>query len=323
MAHTTTPTILDNYLPSGINRIVVFPKSSTATTCFTVDVDDSTIEYYTTYPGSIVDLNVTGIKNLASKVEAAGEELYIVPGLPTAYEKAKAPGLRKRPKRLYRSSWEFPGDRKIPSTAVLGAGGFALSGLCSVGLLGWELAALIPSIVVGLGTGFGLHLEGMHREHKDQNARTHYDNELARADRVLALSGLDSELVRSVARIDDALTTLRTYGLSTGDYHAAVTDELDTFIRSTLTRRHHAAELHKTEKILAGLTDDDITNDHELFRVSNHQNQHLVKRNEAATQANHALQRLSKIAGHATHEARTAGAKIAAANHLSKKPTAD
>src|SRR5699024_12681285 len=100
-------------------------------------------------------------------------------------------------------------------------------------------------------------------------------------------------------------------------------NDTDTTIRGSPPLRHHSAELHQTEKILAGLTDDDITNDHALFRVSNHQNQLLVKRNEAATQANHALQRLSKIAGHATHEARTAGAKIAAANHLSKKPTAD
>lgn len=321
MAYTPPPTVIDNYLPSGINRIVVYPKPSKATTVFALDVDDATIDHYATYPGTVLNLNTTGLKSLANTLQDAGQETGTVPDLPSALAKATTSQPQTPPGRIHRQVWNFEEKNvRLPATAIYGSGAFVLAGFGSVGLFGLELVAAIPAVVIGLGTGFGLHLEGMRREHNDNTERANYDEALTNDTRLLALSKLPRDLVSIVGAIARNLSAIRSYGLSTDEHAATVTQELNTLIRSTHAKHHHNAELDELNTILNGVDADDIRADHDLFRTDNHRKQHLASRNDAATRANRAIQRLRDLAETTGREARTAKAKIAATRHLIEKP---
>lgn len=319
---TPHPTILDPYLPSGIPRLVVFPTPSTAKTVLAIDLDDSTSEYYATYPGSIVDLTFTGIGNLAGNVRNTGQELTTVPGLHKAQKQVASPHRANPSDRFYKQSMDIYGIGDVRSTAVAGATLFIPAAIGSVSLFGWEPWSTIPAVVVSLGSFLGLHLDGMRRDRNDKKSRTEYDAALKAEDKIVSLAALPTDLVPTIHKIHGSLSTLRSYGLSTDDYHAETAQVLETCIRAVLAKRHHNTELSELDKILDGVDQEDIRNDHELFRTNNHRNQHLASRNQAETRANRAFQRLRDLADTTGREARTAKAKVAAAAHLSKKPDA-
>lgn len=314
------PTILDPYLPSGITRLVVFPTPSTAETALAIDVDDATVEHYTTYPGSIIDLTSRSLVDLAEQVESTGQELDTIPGLPQALKRFQRYPAEWRSGRFYQRTMEVSSLGPVPNTAIAGAGAFAAIGIGPTSLIGWEFWAAIPAVVAGMGTYFGLHLNGMHRDSNDQTARTKYDIALRDDEHVMSLSSFPADLIETIHSIHTCLSTLRSIGLSTDEHHSAVTQELETFFRSTHAKLQHDAEVVDIDRRLKGVTQDDIHSDHHLFRAANRRAQHSAKRNAAALDADHALQRLHDLATTAKQEARTAKAKLAAVDYLSKKP---
>lgn len=317
---TPRPTILDPYLPSGITRLIVFPTPSTAKTVIAIDLDDSTSEYYTTYPGSIIDLTSRSLVELTKQVESTGQELGIIPGLAQALKRFQRHPSEWQSGRFYQRTMEISSLGQVPNTAIAGAGAFAAVGIGATSLIGWEFWAAIPAVVAGMGTYFGLHLNGMHRDGHDQTARAKYDIALRDDEHVMPLSIFPGDLIGTIRSIHTCLSTLRSIGLSTDEHHSAVTQELETFFRSTHTKLHHDAEVVDLDRRLKDVTQDDIHSDHHLFLAANRRAQHLAKRNAAALDADYALQRLHDLDTTTMQEARTAKAKLAAVEYLSKKP---
>lgn len=197
-------TILDPYLPSGITRLVVFPTPSTAETALALDVDDATIEHYTTYPGSIIDLSSRSLLELAEQVESTGQELDTIPGLAQALKRFQRYPAEWRSGRFYQRTMEVSSLGPVPNTAIAGAGAFAAVGIGATSLIGWEIWAAIPAVVAGIGTYFGLHLNGMHRA--DDGAGTAVEDAAAR---LLAASRLLSAARDAVGAAEEATGVVR------------------------------------------------------------------------------------------------------------------
>lgn len=320
-AQSPAPTNLDQYLPPGLSRIIIFPTPTTVSTVITVDIDTPDRDYYATYPDQLVDLRPTESVMLAEEITRAGEDRRIVPGLKA---RPTAPYLNdERPRRFYQQTWHIPSVGKVPTTGLIGAVVYLATVIGLSVPFPWEPWTVVASLTTGVGTSLGLHLTGRRRHHQDQRAREQYDTRLDRETRFLAVDELPGELVTTLDQITAALNQLTYYGLDTTDHHEAVTRELDHLIRATYDARQHADEYAELDTILTGVADTDIRSDPELTTIADHRNHHAQARDTANERAGLAAEQLRSVRDAVTREARTAHAKLAAAAHLSKSPSAD
>lgn len=334
------PSVLDRYLPPGIERIAVFPQPGMAESVLAVDLDEASIEKLRTYPGRATDLYGDEVIKLADDLRTVGVPVRSVPGLVSALRSYELfPGEETprttRPDALSRSfgltdhgsnvvggliglvafsaMLIWPLHSLIPALFPEGLPGGGFSGF----LARWAPAAAL-SLLLGYLTADGLKsLTEKNVEKKRSAIRAYRSRFNKAAPQLLRSEWTAHEDLKSafeyVEAVDDGLVRLQSYGLSTGNEANRLTEQLDIIIRVHMKELHAKATIDEYATVLRSVDDALIEADADLGYVREMMGEQTRTFWESREAKEAALKDLDQLAAEVSKDSRAAEARLQAA----------
>lgn len=311
---------------SAVSRIMVFPEGRSAQEVLAVDLDDDSVDYFSTYPGTAKW--VSNPERLREDLARVGKKPEHVPEV--------VPGLLENLLRSSSITLALP-----PMLSLLGGSLILIAIVLFPGLLiaivlfpGLDFLNVFVRLIIGLAAGAGtawLIIAPSRKKIRrsiaaDEERKGIYNERLREADdHFISIDDPDADDVReALARADainDNLKLIRRYGLSTIDEAEALDGHLANLLRAHIAERSAQPNLERFEAVLRDVDPETIAADADLQNIQQLRDKllHTVKAAEEKT--NSAKNELNQLEKATTISVRQTEAKIQAAELTGQEGT--
>lgn len=301
---------------SAVSRIMVFPEGRSAQEVLAVDLDDDSVDYFSTYPGTAKW--VSNPERLREDLARVGKKPEHVPEV--------VPGLLENLLRSSSITLALP-----PMLSLLGG---SLILIAIVLFPGLDFLNVFVRLIIGLAAGAGtawLIIAPSRKKIRrsiaaDEERKGIYNERLREADdHFISIDDPDADDVReALARADainDNLKLIRRYGLSTIDEAEALDGHLANLLRAHIAERSAQPNLERFEAVLRDVDPETIAADADLQNIQQLRDNllHTVKTAEEKT--NSAKNELNQLEKATTTSVRQTEAKLQAAELTGQEGT--
>lgn len=279
---------------SAVSRIMVFPEGLSAQKVLAVDLDDDSVDYFSTYPGTAEWLPNPQPERLREDLAKAGKHPEDVP--------EDIPGLLENLLRSASITLALP-----PMLSILGG---SLILIAIVLFPGLDFLNAFVRLIIGLAAGAGAAWLIIAPSRKrirrsiaaDEERKRVYDERLREADdHFISIDDPDADDVRealaSADAINDNLKLIRRYGLLTVDESEELDEHLANLLRAHIAERSAQPHLECFEAVLRDVDPETIAADADLQNIQQLRDKllHTVKAAEKkASAAKNELNQLEK-----------------------------
>lgn len=301
---------------SAVSRIMVFPEGRSVQEVLAVDLDDDSVDYFSTYPGTAKWL---------SDPERLREDLAKVGKKPEHVPEA-VPGLLENLLRSSSITLALP-----PMLSLLGG---SLILIAIVLFPGLDFLNVFVRLILGLAAGAGtvwLIITPSRKKIRrsiaaDTERKRIYNERLREADEhFISIDDPAADDVRealaSADAINDNLKLIRRYGLSTIDESEARDEHLANLLRAHIAERSAQPNLERFEAVLRDVDPETIAADADLQNIQQLRDNLLHTVKSAEEKASAAKNELNQLEKATTTSVRRTEAKLRAAELTGQEGT--